>query len=147
MINWNTTHATVYMDFMKYPQRTNESPSLTRNLSLRLDATQLFNASPLPSPPLSAIYWIAPGKNISFETGPVDKNGAPAYFMNRDFIVGDPFSNAGIFRATLPFDPVWTGQDPESAGYVVAQPNHRQRPSHLPGVPENTHALYLSFSA
>ena len=114
-INSNTSHATIYMDFMKSPAKTNESPFLTRDLSLRFDATQLFNASPLPSPPLSAIYWIAPGKNISFETGPPDKNGALAFFMNRDFIVGDPFTNAEIFRATLPFVPVWTGEDPESA--------------------------------
>ncbi len=147
MINWNTTRATVYMDFIKYPQRTNESPFLTRNLSLRLDATQLFNASPLPSPPLSAIYWIAPGKNISFETGPPDKNGALAYFMKRDFIVGDPFTNAGIFRVTLPFDPVWTGQDPESAGYLVAQPNQRQGPSPFPGVPGNPYGPYRYFYA
>src|SRR2546426_1038562 len=147
MINWNTPHATVYMDFMKYPQRTNESPFLPRTLPLRLDAPQLFNASPPPSPPLSAIYWIAPGKNISFETGPVDKNGALAYFMNRDFIVGDPFSNAGIFRATLPFDPLWTGQDPESAGYLVAQPNQRQGPSPFPGVPGNPYGPYRYFYA
>src|SRR2546430_14147577 len=100
------------MDFMKSPQRTNEPPFLPRNLSLRLDATQLFNASPLPSPPLSAIYWIAPGKNISFETGPVDKDGALAYFFNRSFVVRDSFLHAGIFRAPLPFDALLTAQDP-----------------------------------
>src|SRR5207245_9902424 len=74
-------------------------------------------------------------------------NGALAYFMNRDFIVGDPFSNAGIFRATLPFDPVWTGQDPESAGYLVAQPNQRQGPSPFPGVPGNPYGPYRYFYA
>src|SRR5437879_13813264 len=43
MINWNTTHATVYMDYSKYPQRTNEPPVLTRNRSPRLHAHELFH--------------------------------------------------------------------------------------------------------
>ncbi|TLZ76895.1 MAG: hypothetical protein E6K08_04690 [Methanobacteriota archaeon] len=146
-INSNTSHATIYMDFMKYPAKTNESPFLTRDLSLRFDATQLFNASPLPSPPLSAIYWIAPGKNISFETGPPDKNGALAFFMNRDFIVGDPFTNAEIFRATLPFVPVWTGEDPESAGNLISQPTQRQGPSCCFGVPGPAYGPYRYFYA
>ena len=146
-INSNTSHATIYMDFMKSPAKTNESPFLTRDLSLRFDATQLFNASPLPSPPLSAIYWIAPGKNISFETGPPDKNGALAFFMNRDFIVGDPFTNAEIFRATLPFVPVWTGEDPESAGNLISQPTQRQGPSCCFGVPGPAYGPYRYFYA
>src|SRR3989441_12874224 len=117
------------MALRKSPQKSKDSPSLTNTFPLGLAPPHLFTAPPLPRPPLPAVYWIAPGKNNSFETGPPDKNGALAYFMNRDFIVGDPFSNAGIFRVTLPFAPVWTGEDPESAGYLVAQPNQLQGPS------------------
>src|SRR5207245_10115528 len=75
-VNWNATHATVYMSYLKYPQRTNQSPFDTENLSVQFDATQKFGVTPLPSPPLSALYWLTPARNISFETGPTDRNGA-----------------------------------------------------------------------
>ena len=49
-VNWNATHATVYMSYLKYPQRTNQSPFDTENLSVQFDATQKFGVTPLPSP-------------------------------------------------------------------------------------------------
>jgi len=145
-INWNATHATVYMDYLKYPQRTNQSPFDTENLSIRFDATQNFGVTPLPSPPLSALYWITPARNITFEVGPTDRNGALAYFMGRDFIVGDPFSDTLIFHVQLPFTPVWTGEDPESAGFLISQPNQLQGPSY-PGLPGTPYGPYRYFYA
>src|SRR3989475_9636289 len=110
------------MSYLKYPQRTNQSPFDTENLSVQFDATQKFGVTPLPSPPLSALYWLTPARNISFETGPTDRNGALAYFMGRDFIVGDPFADKLILHVQLPFTPIWTGEDPESAGILISPP-------------------------
>ena len=141
-VNWNATHATVYMSYLKYPQRTNQSPFDTENLSVQFDATQKFGVTPLPSPPLSALYWLTPARNISFETGPTDRNGALAYFMGRDFIVGDPFADKLILHVQLPFTPIWTGEDPESAGFLISQPNQLQGPSPFPGVPGTPYGPY-----
>ena len=146
IINWNETHATVYLDYLKYPGQTNLTPFSAEPLSLQFDATQKFSVSPLPSPPLTALYWIAPAKNLSFQTGPSNKNGALAYFMGRDFIVGDPFDDSLIFHMRLPFDPVWTGEDPESAGYLLSQPTQNGK-SPFPGVPATPFGPYRYFYA
>src|SRR5256712_12072876 len=99
----------------------------------------MFGVTPLPSPPLSALYWITPARNTSFETGPTDRNGALAYFMGRDFIVGDPFADKLIFHVQLPFTPIWTGEDPESAGVPISQPNPPPGTRPVPGVPGTPH--------
>jgi len=140
-INWNSSHATVYMKFGKYTLRHNETPFDAGNLSLEFDATQMFGRTPLPSPPLSALYWIAPGKNVSFSTGPPNANGALAYFMGRDLIVGDPFSKTLIYTTQVPFDPVWTGEDPESAGQLLSQPFQNGRVI-FPGLPPTPFGPY-----
>jgi peptide/nickel transport system permease protein len=145
-INWNSSHATVYMKFLKYTLRVNSTPFDAGNLSIDFDATQMFSRSPLPSPPLSALYWIAPGKNFSFQTGPADTNGALAYFMGRDLIVGDPFSKTLIYSAQVPFRPVWTGEDPESAGLLLAEPFQNGR-IRIPGLPPTPFGPYRYFYA
>lgn len=140
-INWNSTHATVYMKFLKYTLRLNETPFNAGNLSLDFDATQWFGATPLPSGPLSALHWIAPGKNFSFGTGPSDANGALALVMNRTLIVGDPFSKTLIFSTQLPFRPVWTGEDPETGGLLLAQPVQNSK-VRIPGLPPTPFGPY-----
>jgi peptide/nickel transport system permease protein len=146
IINWNETHATVYMNFLKYAGQANQTPFATEARSLQFDATQKFGVSPLPSPPLTDLYWIVPGKNLSFQTGPRTENGALAYFMGRDFIVGDPFTDTLIFHMRLPFDPVWNGEDPESGGYLVSQPTQNGK-SPFPGVPATPFGPYRYFYA
>src|SRR2546427_5311255 len=135
------------MSSLKYPQRTNQSPFDRENLSVQFDATQKFGVPPLPTPPLSALYWLTPARNISFETGPTDRNGALAYFMGRDFIVGDPFADKLIFHVQLPFTPIWTGEDPESAGFLISQPNQLQGPSPFPGGPGTPYGPYPDIYA
>lgn len=145
-INWNSSHATVYMKFLKYTLRVGETPFDAGNLSIEFDATQMFGRTPLPSPPLSALYWVSPAKNVSFQNGPPDANGALAYFMGRDLIVGDPFSKTLVYTAQVPFRPVWTGQDPETGGLLLSQPvqNGKVR---FPGLPPTPFGPYRYFYA
>src|SRR5207247_9915916 len=140
------THTSTYRTHPNKPQPTKQTPLDTETLSTRFDSTQNFGVTPLPPPPLSALYSITPARNITFEVGPTDRNGALAYFMGRDFIVGDPFSDTLIFHVQLPFTPIWTGEDPESAGFLISQPNQLQGPG-LYGLPGPPYGPYRYFYA
>ena len=130
-LNYNSSRGLIFMDFLRSSTlRTNVSPYADGNYSTSLDVTQAFGVSPLPSPPLTAIYFIVPAANITTPTGGGQTglgqfNGALAYFTGRDFIVGDPFADALIYHYRLPFDPVWTGEDPASAGSMLIAPQQR----------------------
>ncbi len=130
-LNYNSSRGLLFMNFLRSSTLTeNVSPYQEGNFSLTLDVTQAFNITPLPAPPVAAVYYIVPAANITTpsgggQTGLGQLNGAIAYFTGRDFIVGDPFSNTLIFHYRLPFDPVWTGEDPASGGNMLIAPQQR----------------------
>ena len=130
-LNYNSSRGLLFMDFLRQSTlNTNVSPYRDGNYSATLDVTQAFNVTPLPAPPLTAVYYIVPAANITTATGGGNTglgqfNGALAYFTGRDFIVGDPFADRLIFQYRLPFDPVWTGEDPASAGSMLVAPQQR----------------------
>ncbi len=130
-LNYNSSRGLLFMDFLRQSTlNTNVSPYEDGNYSTTLDITQAFNITPLPAPPLTAVYYIVPAANITTatgggQTGLGEFNGAIAYFTGRDFIVGDPFADTLIFHYQLPFDPVWTGEDPASAGNMLIAPQQR----------------------
>lgn len=112
----------IFMDFLEHTLETNLTPFQAGNLSLRFDITQDFSFSPRPVAPLSSLYYIVPGRNSSGSNGLGRENGAVAFFAQRDFYVVDPFSKSLIFWSRLNFDPVWTGEDPASAGDMIVLP-------------------------
>ena len=129
----------VYMNFLQYNLGTNESPYQKGNASVVLDVTQAFGVTPLPGTPLHAVYYIVPGKNISANGipvtfGPSVRNGLIAAFTGQTFLVGDPFTGKAIFNDTLPFTPVWTGEDPASAGQMLVAPTMRLAQIGISGV-------------
>lgn len=117
----------VYMDFVRETLETTETPFEAGNLSFRFDTTQDFDygAEPRPAPPLIGANYIVPARNGSLQTGLADRNGALAFFAGRDFVVVDPFDLTVIYRVNLDFVPLWTGQDPASAGELLLQPLER----------------------
>ncbi len=149
-LNYNTSRGLLYMDYLKYPPLTfNVSPYQEGNLSLSLDVTQAFNVTPLPQLPLSSVYYIVPASNITTptgggQTGDGRLNGALAYFTGRDFIVGDPFSKTLIFQYRLAFDPVWTGEDPASAGDMLIAPAQRSLAVGVIQVPAGPHRFFYA---
>jgi peptide/nickel transport system permease protein len=127
----------IFMDFLEHTLESNLTPFQAGNLSLRFDITQDFSfplRAPRPSAPLTALYYIVPAQDSSKSRGPGRENGAIAFFAQRDFFVIDPFSKSLIFWARLNFDPIWTGEDPASAGEMFVLPvEFNIRP--FPGVP------------
>ena len=111
----------IFMDFIRDVLGTNVTPFQAGNLSITLDITQDFDYAPLPrpSPPLTAVYYLAPGRNASAQVGPGVRNGAIAFFAGQDFVVADPFSREVIFHERLDFIPLWTGENPASSGNML----------------------------
>ena len=126
---WEINHAGagfVRMDMLRYTLDVNESPYRAGNESIWLDVNSDFSFNPLLDSPLTAVYYIVPGRNITQggATGPFGsgtENGALAFFSGRDFAVVDPFLKTAIFRDRLGFDPVYTGEDPASSGNMLVQ--------------------------
>ncbi len=149
-LNYNGSRGLLFMDFLKYPPLTfNASPYQEGNLSLTFDVTQMFNVTPLPQLPLTAVYYIIPASNITTpsgggQTGSGKQNGAIAFFTGRDFIVGDPFSGTLIFHYRLSFDPVWTGEDPASAGEMLIAPAQRSVPVGIFQVPVGPYRYFYA---
>ena len=120
----------IFMNFVKYAAFGNVSPYLVGNQSIRLDVTQDFGILPLPGTPLIAAYYIVPGTNVSqlgspVTTGPGVENGLLAVFTGRTFMVVDPFTKHAYLNYTLPFQPIYTGEDPASAGQMAIAPTVR----------------------
>lgn len=120
----------IYMDFLQYSLGTNTSPYRVGNLSVTLDITQAFGVTPVPGTPLQAVYYIVPGKNVTSSGvpvtfGPSAENGLIAAFSGQTFVVGDPFTGKAVYNYTLPFTPLWTGEDPASAGQMNIAPTMR----------------------
>jgi len=136
----------IFMDFLVHTVGTNQSPYDAGNLSIRLDISQDFPFSPRPVPPLTALYYIVPARNSSNLNGPRQTNGAIAFFAQRDFYVIDPFSKTLIFWSRLTFDPVWTGEDPASAGEMFVAPVERSI-APFPGLPGRDVGPYRYFYA
>jgi len=136
----------IFMDFLVHTVGTNQSPYDAGNLSIRLDISQDFPFSPRPVPPLTALYYIVPARNSSNLNGPRQTNGAIAFFAQRDFYVVDPFSKTLIFWSRLTFDPVWTGEDPASAGEMFVAPVERSI-APFPGLPGRDVGPYRYFYA
>ncbi len=119
----------IFMDFTRAVLGSNESPFDAGNASIDFDISQDFTFSPQPVAPLRAVYFIVPGVNGTNEQGPGQENGAIAFFAARDFYAADPFTKSLIFWSRLSFDPVWTGEDPASAGGMLLLPKEfRFRP-------------------
>ena len=112
----------IFMNFTQHTLEATESPFDAGNLSLGFDISQDFTFAPRPAAPLHAVYYIVPAQNSSGEQGIGRETGALAFFASRDFYVVDPFTKALIFWSRVSFDPVWTGEDPASAGEMVILP-------------------------
>ena len=122
----------VQMDFLHSSLGLNVSPYKAGNLSIWFDVNSNITlpAPPVPppvplSPPLTAIYYIVPGKNQTLQFGSGMRNGAVAFFSGRDFVAADPFTLSAFVRQRLDFDPVYTGEDPSSSGNLLVQPLQR----------------------
>ncbi len=118
----------IVMDFLQSTAGINASPyQKGGNLRLTLDITKSFGVVPQPGTPLRAVYYIVPGINITAigspsTGGPPILNGLLAAFSGRTFLVADPWTNTSVFNYTLPFDPIWTGEDPASSGQMILAP-------------------------
>ena len=113
----------IFMDFLRHTLETNQSVFDAGNRSMRFDINQDFISFPVPPrAPLSSLYYIVPARNSTNALGPTRDSGALAFFAQRDFFVIDPFNRSLLFFARLPFDPVWTGEDPASAGEMIVLP-------------------------
>ncbi len=115
----------IRMDNLRYTLGVNESPFQAGNKSLFLDVHSDFGFIPLLDAPLSNVYYIVPGKNLSLQFGSGVDNGALAFFSGRDFAAVNPFTKANITRDRLDFNPVYTGEDPASSGNLLVQPLER----------------------
>lgn len=148
MIN-SAQQGLIFMDFLQDVLGTNTTPYQAGNLSLTLDITQDFDYGALPIDPfapLTAIYYISPGQNSTQQTGPGSTNGAVAFFVGQDFVVVDPFSRQVIFHERLGFTPLWTGENPASAGQMVVSLTEKViRP--FPGLPGRDVGPYHYFFA
>ncbi len=136
----------IFMDFLRHTLETNETPFQAGNLSLQFDITQDFSFSPRPAAPLEAAYYIIPARNSTNSLGPSRENGALAFFAQRDLYVIDPFSKSLIFWSRLNFDPVWTGEDPASAGEMLVLPIEFNI-APFPGLPGRDVGPYRYFYA
>jgi peptide/nickel transport system permease protein len=121
----------VRMDLLRYSLGLNESPFHAGNASVWLDVNSDFAFNPLLDSPLTTVYYIVPGKNLTpagvpgtFGSG--TKNGLLAFFAGRDFAVVEPFLKQAVFRDRLGFAPVYTGEDPASSGNLLVQPVQQQ---------------------
>ena len=112
----------IFMDFARHTLQETDSPFDAGNLSLSFDIKQDFTFAPQPSDPLWSVFYIVPAENSTSEQGTGRQTGALAFFANRDFYVVNPFTGSLLFWAPLNFDPVWTGEDPASAGEMVLLP-------------------------
>ena len=113
----------IFMDFLRHNPQSNLTPFQLGNRSMQFDINQDFISFPVPpKAPLTSLYYIVPGRNSTNRLGDPRDNGLLAFFAQRDFYVIDPFKNSLIFFSRLPFDPVWTGEDPASAGDMVLLP-------------------------
>jgi peptide/nickel transport system permease protein len=116
----------VRMDLLRYSLGLNVSPFRAGNVSLWLDVNSDFAFNPPLDSPLTSIYYIVPGKNLTpagtpGSFGPGTKNGLLAFFAGRDFAVVEPFLKQAVFRDRLGFTPVYTGEDPASSGNLLVQ--------------------------
>ncbi len=148
-VNWNATGAFVYMNFLRYTLTSGQTPYTAGNLSMSFDATQYFNAVPLPGTPLRQVYWVVPSMNASIANrsmGVTTRNGALALFMGHDFMFVDPFARTVIYRYTLPFNATWTGEDPESSGDLQTIPTQNGYQLY-PGTPITPYGPYHYFYA
>jgi hypothetical protein len=117
----------IWMDFARFTLNQSLSPFHVGNDSLRLNALTDFQVAPDPAitGPLRSIFYVVPGKNASGSFGPSGRNGAVAFFSGREFVVASPFTKTVFYHFLLEFDPVWTGEDPASAGQMLVQPMER----------------------
>jgi peptide/nickel transport system permease protein len=117
----------ILMDFVRETLEQNETPFDLGNMSYEFDITQDFDygTEPNAAPPLTAAYYMVPGQNSSLQPGPSAQTGIIAFFARRDFVVADPFTQSIVYRETLSFDPLWTGQDPASEGDMLLRPQER----------------------
>jgi len=136
----------IFMDFTRHVLGTNRSPFDAGNTSLDFDISQDFSFSPQPVAPLRAVYYIVPGQNATNEQGPGQRSGAVAFFSARDFFAVDPFTKNLLFWSRVSFDPVWTGEDPASAGGMLLIPKESSI-SPFPGVPGREVGPYRYFYA
>jgi hypothetical protein len=67
-------------------------------------------------------------------------------FAEREFLFVSPFDRTLFFHQRLSFDPVWTGEDPASAGEMFVQPQERMT-SPFPGLPGPDVGPYHYFYA
>ncbi len=116
----------IRMDLLRYSLGQNESPYVAGNESIFLDTKSNFSFNPPLDSPLSAVYYIVPGRNVSGQLGSGSNNGAIAFFSGRDFAAVDPFTKTAFFRYRLDFDPIYTGEDPASSGQLLVLPLQRQ---------------------
>ena len=115
----------IRMDLLGYSLGLNESPFQRGNESLFRDVHSDFGFIPLIDSPLSNVYYIVPGKNLSLQFGSGRDNGALAFFAGRDFAAVNPFEKTNFTRDSLDFDPLYTGEDPASSGNLLVQPLER----------------------
>jgi len=135
----------VFMDFTRHVLESNESPFQFGNRSIQFHVSDL-PLTPQPAAPLRALYSIIPALDSVKSTGPRRENGAIAFFAQRDFYLYDPFLKTPIFWSRLSFDPVWTGEDPASAGDLITEPaQFTIRP--FPGAPGRDVGPYRYFFA
>ena len=125
-INYNASSGLVFMNPLRYALGLNESPFQSNNLSLTIDITQDFHLAIPPGLPIRSLYYIVPATLESNQSaGPSEANGAIAFFSGQDFVAADPFSKTSFFSDQLNFTPIWTGEDPASAGKMLVEPAQR----------------------
>ncbi len=132
------TEGQIFMDFARYQVAPTSSPFAAGNDSLRLKAQTDFDVAPDPAitGPLRSVFYIVPGKNfLTFSSGPTQRNGAIAFFSGREFVAASPFNRSVFYHFALGFDPVWTGEDPASAGQMLVQPIERMATIGIYGYP------------
>ncbi len=121
---WEINYATsgvIRMDLLKYTLGANETPYEAGNESITLNVNSDFLFNPVLDSPLRSVYYIVPARNTSNQFGSGRDNGALAFFSGRDFAAVDPFTKQVFFRYRLNFDPIYTGEDPASAGTLLVQ--------------------------
>ncbi len=139
----------IRMDLLRYTLGVNESPFQAGNESRWLDVHSDFGFIPLIDSPLSNVYYIVPGKNITptglpgtFGSG--RDNGALAFFSGRDFAAVNPFQKTNFTRDRLDFDPLYTGEDPASSGNLLVQPLERSVSVGISNVPVGPYRYFYA---
>ena len=115
----------IRMDLLQYTLAKGQTPYQAGNESIWLDLNSDFTFNPPLDTPLRAVYYVVPAKNVSGQFGLGRDNGALALFSGKDFAAIDPFTRQAFFRYRLDFDPIYTGEDPASSGYLLVQPLQR----------------------